>query len=152
MLIVVAVLAALVAEFWWILVPLSIVTVTFVLVRRGVRAERQAAAIRSWLAAELRWRADQHLAWVIDGDPRALYGIYPPADLAAKPKATGHRGPAPVSPEARCRRDANDIRRERTRRERQRAQDRGVEIHQHGSSTAVRVFTAGADISVEITH
>lgn len=124
--IVVAVLAALVAEFWWILVPVTIVTVTFVLVRRGVRVEQRAAVIRKWLAAELAWRADQQDEWMLDGDLRGLYGIYPPADLA-DPRRFGHRGPPPVSPESRRRREVD------------RAQSRGILAESIRNSPEVRV-------------
>jgi hypothetical protein len=30
---------------------------------------------------EIRARADQQLAWALQGDPRALYGDYPPVRL-----------------------------------------------------------------------
>ncbi|MCG7593728.1 hypothetical protein [Mycobacterium sp. PSTR-4-N] len=67
-------LAALfVAEFWWAILAIAIVTLTVVLVRRAKR-RRDAAA-----AALIR-RADQQQAWALAGDPRGTYGIWPPVE------------------------------------------------------------------------
>lgn len=70
---VVAAVAALVAEFWWVIVLVTIVTVTLVLLRRGVRRTDQAHA-------ELIARADEQHAQVLAGDERGIYGKFTPAD------------------------------------------------------------------------
>ncbi|MDV7194257.1 MULTISPECIES: hypothetical protein [Mycolicibacterium] len=70
-LIVVAALAALVAEFWWVIVLVTIVTVTFVLLKRADHRQEH---------AELIARADEQHAQVLAGDERGIYGKYTPAD------------------------------------------------------------------------
>lgn len=71
MLFVVAALAALVAEFWWVIVLVTIVTVTFVLLKRADHRQEH---------AELIARADEQHAQVLAGDERGIYGKYTPAD------------------------------------------------------------------------
>lgn len=78
-LIVVAAVAALVAEYWWVIVVAAIVTVTFVQVRRSVREYRIVAGMVEEMKTDLAHRADQQHAWTVTGDPRGVYGDYPPA-------------------------------------------------------------------------
>lgn len=78
---VVAALAALIAEFWWIIALIAIVTVTVVLIARAVRENDIVNAMVEDMKADLASRADQQHAWTLAGDPRGTYGQYPPADL-----------------------------------------------------------------------
>lgn len=153
-LIAVAALAALVAEYWWVILFVVMITTAAVLIRRTVRARRHLDAIAAWLRAELAYRGDQQDAWLLAGDPRGVYGEYPPVELDSPGPS---RGPVPRPAAQRARMSEDEqIRTERTRREVQRARARRgarvEELHQHGSDTAVQVFTAGADISVRVTY
>lgn len=75
---VVAALAALVAEFWWVIVLATIVTVTFVLIRRAIRERNIINGMVEEMKADLARRADQQHAWALVDDPRGTYGDYPP--------------------------------------------------------------------------
>lgn len=70
---VVAAVAAVIGEIWWVILLATIVTVTFALIRAGLRqADRD--------QAELIARADQQHAQVLAGDERGIYGKFTPAD------------------------------------------------------------------------
>ena len=144
-LLIVAALAALVAEYWWAILLIVMITTAAVLVRRGILAQRHRDAIAAWLHAELAYRSDQQDAWLLAGDPRGIFGEYPPAELDS-PIRGSSRGPVPRPAAQRVRMSEDEqIRTERTRREVQRARERN-------GGTEVRIFTAGADISVRVTH
>ena len=63
---------------WWLLVIVGIPLLTVAAYVLKIHLEYKADT-RSKKQAALSARADQHLNWVIQGDPRALYGAYPPA-------------------------------------------------------------------------
>jgi hypothetical protein len=74
-LIVIGVLATL---KWWLLVIVGIPLLAVAAYVLKIHLEYKADTRREH-RAELSARADQHLTWVIEGDPRGLYGNYPPA-------------------------------------------------------------------------
>jgi hypothetical protein len=68
------VLVALIIKFiWWILGAVALVGGFFVM-RAVVREHRKRRDAHARYCAELAARADQHLAWVIQGDDRGIYG------------------------------------------------------------------------------
>jgi hypothetical protein len=58
---------------WWIVAAVAIV-VAYKLGRRMWLAQQAADAAERHRQAELRARADQHLKWYMQGDPRGVYG------------------------------------------------------------------------------
>lgn len=63
---------------WWVAVILAAVILPAAIFVAKVCLEHQ-LDIRRKARAALSARAGQQLAWVIQGDPRGLYGNYPPA-------------------------------------------------------------------------
>ena len=63
---------------WWLLLIVGIPLLAVAAYVLKIHLEYK-ADIRREHRAELSARADQHLAWVMQGDPRGLYGAYPPA-------------------------------------------------------------------------
>lgn len=114
--------AVIVAEwFWWIV---GVVAVAWV-GRRLWKAYDARHWTRVVLEAEhaaIAARADEQDAWFLAGDPRGLYGEYPPVDIWPTPK----RGPAPKKPAERRRSvtPADELRAQRARLERERAKAR----------------------------
>ena len=78
-LIVVAALASLVAEVWWIIALAVLLAVAAVMMRRAVREHLIVAGMVEEMKADLARRADEQHAWTVAGDPRGTYGQYPPA-------------------------------------------------------------------------
>ncbi|MCW2652310.1 MAG: hypothetical protein JWR32_3286 [Mycobacterium sp.] len=65
---------------WWIAVILCAAILPAAIFVAKVCLDHQ-ADIRRKQRAALSARADQRLKWVMQGDPRGLYGQYPPAVL-----------------------------------------------------------------------
>ena len=68
------------AYFWWIVAILAAVAFVWTTQRafREIAAEEVSEARRQ--AALIR-RADQQHRWTLAGDPRGIYGRYPPSSL-----------------------------------------------------------------------
>ncbi len=63
---------------WWLAVIIGITILAVAAYVLKIHLEYKADT-RGEQRAALSARADQHLAWVMQGDPRGLYGNYPPA-------------------------------------------------------------------------
>jgi hypothetical protein len=63
---------------WWLAVIIGVPLLAVAAYVLKIHLEYKADT-RSKKRAALSARADQHLAWVIEGDPRSLHGNYPPA-------------------------------------------------------------------------
>ena len=64
--------------FWWIVAAVIAVVVWYYWRVFNLACRMHATAQASW-RNEVRARADQQHAWRLAGDPRGLYGDYPPA-------------------------------------------------------------------------
>ena len=73
-----AVLGVLATLKWWLFVIVGIPLLAAAAYVLKIHLEYKADTRRKQRTA-LSARADQHLTWVIEGDPRALYGNYPSA-------------------------------------------------------------------------
>ena len=63
---------------WWLLLIIGIPLLAAAAYVLKLHLEYKASLRRREIKA-LTARADQHLTWVLQGDPRGLYGNYPPA-------------------------------------------------------------------------
>jgi hypothetical protein len=70
-----------VVKFAWLLAAFAAVAVLGRMVGQLLRRRDNRAAMLRRRDAELCARADRQNAWVLAGDERGVYGLYPPTEL-----------------------------------------------------------------------
>lgn len=78
-LIAVLLVVGIIVRFIWWIVGIACLAVAVWACKRAYTQIRASQQARRQQLAELAARADQQHAWVLAGDERGVYGVYPPA-------------------------------------------------------------------------
>jgi hypothetical protein len=76
---VVVVVAALWVKYFWLFVAVVASLWLAYRIGRAIREHQDAVAAENARLDDLRARADQQHVWAMQGDPRGMFGEYPPA-------------------------------------------------------------------------
>jgi hypothetical protein len=87
------IVALVVQFFWWIVGAAAIIVLGYLCTKAWKRRAADAAALTAGLA-EIAARADLQHELFMEGDPRGVYGEYPPAQLRGPDAGEGLRGSA----------------------------------------------------------